>query len=236
MDLSCPASTTQSFTTADFQATYGNGTNKLPLLPAEPLGNQDRDDKGLLTETAVNTIVANLKTQGIVPTYNNNNQAVVDKKQKELIASAKEEFCFYYIRYKESLKKLFEQVSDYRTSPSDDKKKSMDAQLEITRPLNKKLNDLIQIIMGVTNEISKSSTTIQSDLSTFQANLEQQQKYLMNQHKTIASSEAITKLNKEMVKYTEQKARYTNNLLNVYSVLNVVTLGLLFYVFRSTTD
>ena len=36
-----------------------------------------------------------------------------------------------------------------------------------------------------------------------------------------------------MVKYTEEKARYTDNLLKMYSVLNIVALGLLVYVYKS---
>ena len=36
-----------------------------------------------------------------------------------------------------------------------------------------------------------------------------------------------------MVKYTEEKGRYTDNLLKVYSVLNIVVLGLLVYVYKS---
>jgi hypothetical protein len=37
-----------------------------------------------------------------------------------------------------------------------------------------------------------------------------------------------------MVKYSEEKARYTDNLLKLYSFLNVVALGLLVYVYRAS--
>ena len=39
-----------------------------------------------------------------------------------------------------------------------------------------------------------------------------------------------------MVKYTEEKSRYTNNLLKMYSVLNIVALSLLVYVYKSAGE
>jgi hypothetical protein len=214
---------------------YGDGKDKLPLLPADAPGDENRVTRGgLLKEESIAQIIAELKNKGIIPNYKNNQNSV--EKQNKLISNAKEEFCFYYIRYKESLKRLFDLVVDNNSAPSDNKQPLISAQLEVTRSLNRKLNDLIQIMIGITKEITNSSRFIQSEVNTLQSDLEKQQQYLMNQKKIIASDEAVTKLNKEMVKYTEEKARYTNNLLNVYSVLNVVTLGLLVYVFRSTTD
>jgi len=235
MDLSCPTNGTLSFTTKDFEAVYGDGKDKLPLLPENSPEDGMRVAKGgLLKEDSVTQMITELKNKGIVPNYKNNQNSA--EKQNKLITNAKEEFCFYYIRYKESLKRLFDLVVENKEDPCDIKQEKISAQLDVTRPLNRKLNDLIQIMIGITKEINNSSSTMQTDINTLQSNLEQQQQYLMNQKKIIASDEAVTKLNKEMVKYTEEKARYTNNLLNVYSVLNVVTLGLLIYVFRSTTD
>jgi hypothetical protein len=41
-------------------------------------------------------------------------------------------------------------------------------------------------------------------------------------------------LMKDMETYSRQKAKYHNNMLMVYSFLNITALGLLFYVYRST--
>ena len=56
---------------------------------------------------------------------------------------------------------------------------------------------------------------------------------LQYHNKILASSDATNILNKEMVKYTEEKARYNNNLLKLYSFMNIVALGLLVYVYKS---
>ena len=50
---------------------------------------------------------------------------------------------------------------------------------------------------------------------------------------TNASLSTNMKLYKEMELYSRQKADYTNNLLGLYSFLNVISLGLLFYIYRS---
>ena len=49
----------------------------------------------------------------------------------------------------------------------------------------------------------------------------------------IKSNQNGTKISREMIKYTEENARYTDNLLKMYSFLNVVALGLLIYIYRA---
>jgi hypothetical protein len=47
------------------------------------------------------------------------------------------------------------------------------------------------------------------------------------------SENSITELRKRMVEYTEEKNRSAMNLLSLYGFLNLVAIGLLFYVARS---
>ena len=49
----------------------------------------------------------------------------------------------------------------------------------------------------------------------------------------IRSNQASSNIQKEMIKYTEEKARYNDNLLKVYSFLNIVALGVLLYVYKA---
>jgi len=102
--------------------------------------------------------------------------------------------------------------------------------------LNKKMNDLIQIINGVNEELLLSNTNMKNGIKTFDKEIKQMHTKLISQNKIISSSEAVAKLNKEMVKYTEEKRRYTDNLLNMYSVLNIVALSLLVYVYKSAGE
>ena len=82
----------------------------------------------------------------------------------------------------------------------------------------------------------KSSETLQQEIAEFNKRLKSQRDKLEEQNTIIQSNEASTRLKKEMVKYSEEKARYSNNLLKMYSFLNIVALGLLVYVYKAAGD
>jgi len=205
----------------DLHLTYNSG-----LLPLQPNGDMDREN-GILKSTVVDTIVLNLKNSGIIPTLTNTDLFI--KKQNDLIQNVKSEYCFYYSRYAYSLQKLLKAMSDSNTVV-------INKYLDYTQSLNKKMNDLIQIINGVNGELLLSNTDMTQGIKKFDDEIKQLHMKLVNQNKIISSNEAVAKLNKEMVKYTEEKSRYTNNLLKMYSVLNIVALSLLVYVYKSAGE
>jgi CHASE3 domain sensor protein len=88
----------------------------------------------------------------------------------------------------------------------------------------------------VTDDMLSSTNVLESEIKAFNQQIKTVQQKLDNQNKIISSSDASTQLNKQMVKFTEEKAKYTNNLLTMYSFLNVVAVGLLIYVYKSSTD
>ena len=206
----------------DLNLIYGNGNNP-GLLPLQ----QDTDrENGMLKLSTVKTIVSNLKKSGVIPTLTSDTELFIQK-QNSLIHNIKSEYCFYYSRYTYSLQKLLKSISE---SKEDNK------YLELTQRLNKKMSDLIQIMNGVNEELLLSDTNMKNGIKTFDKEIKQMHTKLVEQNKIISSSEAVTKINKEMVKYTEEKRRYTDNLLNLYSVLNIVALSLLVYVYKSAGE
>ena len=77
---------------------------------------------------------------------------------------------------------------------------------------------------------------MKKDISDFNDTIQQQQQKLESQNALISSTEASAKIKKQMVKYTEEKARRTDNLLKLYSVLNIVALGLLVYIYKAADE
>jgi len=77
---------------------------------------------------------------------------------------------------------------------------------------------------------------MKKDISEFNDTIQQQQQKLENQNALISSTEASAKIKKQMVKYTEEKTRRTDNLLKLYSVLNIVALGLLVYIYKAADE
>ena len=232
MALSCPESA--SFVDSELNQMYGDG-KVLSLLPATQVLASERESNGSLTTKAVDGIIAHLKNTGIIPGANGKTEAV-QKKQADLLKSVRSEYCFYYSRYKYALIKLLDAIRQGYAESTPDKKQIVDKYLAFTQSLNQKLNDLVQIMDAVTHVMLQTTTSMESEIQKVNQTLQDQKEKLAQQHKVIASGEAAKKLNREMVHYTEEKARYTDNLLTLYSALNIVALGLLVYVYKSSTE
>ena len=209
-------------TDTELLASYQNG-----LLPAELTENADSHsdpkEKRILTQEYLDTIIKNIKHK--IPTQKDNSEAV-----QKFLQHIHEEFQFYSVRYHCALDKLFKLISD-QTQTSNETKA-----LQHTIVLNRRLNDLTQIINEITKYMLSSSTKMKQDISKFNDTIQQQQQKLENQNALISSTEASAKIKKQMVKYTEEKARRTDNLLKLYSVLNIVALGLLVYIYKAADE
>lgn len=209
-------------TDTELLASYQNG-----LLPVELTENDDSHsdskEKRMLTQVYLDTVIKNIKHK--IPTQQDNSDAV-----QTFLQHIHEEYQFYSVRYHCALSKLFTLLSDEPQS-SDEKKA-----LQITVVLNHRLNNLTQIINEITKYMLSSSTKMKQDISQFNDTIQQQHQKLENQNALISSTEASAKIKKQMVKYTEEKARRTDNLLKLYSVLNIVALGLLVYIYKAADE
>jgi hypothetical protein len=150
-----------------------------------------------------------------------------------LIQDLRLEYCFYESRYKYALEKVFNAIRNGDLSSTEDAKATVQRYLEITKMLHRRLNDLTQITSSITENMVSSSVGIQSEIETYNKQIQAQRVQLEKQSKIINKGEAVTNIRKEMVKYTEEKAKYTDNLLTLYSFLNIVTLGLLVYIYKA---
>ena len=235
-----------SFTDDELNATYTGG-----LLPATYTG-------GLLPAT--NT--ASLKNSGVI-SYDKATQIT-------LLNNIKSEYCFYYVRYRYILDKLFTFLKDNSMAVTTTTTEKVTLYSETTnvigltetqltprdiptktttiieadevkykgytataRMLNSKLISLSKIINDITAEFLKMKTANEDAITKFNEEIKTNQNKLIEQNNIISSNQSKVLLHKEMVKYTEEKNKYTDNLLKVYSVLNIVVLGLLVYVYKS---
>lgn len=226
----CPNQTIS--TDSELNATFGDAT-RVGVLPAAPNGSSDRDDKGKLLQSALSTIITNLKSRGIIPSPDGKTPEEFIKKQNDLIQDLQSEYCFYEARYKSALNMVFSGIRSGYLSNTDTTKAMVERYLQMTKMLNFRLNDLLQIINAITESMLSTSDSIQNEIEKYNKQIKAQKESLDKQNKIINTGEAVTNIRKEMVKYTEEKARYTDNLLNLYSFLNIVTLGLLVYIYKA---
>jgi hypothetical protein len=211
-------------------------TGTLKLLPTSVLPT-DRDSNGILTDSALTEILRRLNTNGVLPNANTSTAAAYREKVKALLNSAKEEYCFYYARYRSSLNYLFASIRNANTnSGSAELGQVVQNRLQTTQTINRKLNDHIQIMNRVTQKLMDSSKELEEQILILSNGLKANKEKLEKQNQIIHSNEASMRLQKHMVKYTEEKSRYSDNLLKMYSFLNIVALGLLVYVYKAAGE
>ncbi len=229
----CPTKT--AITDTELSQIFTNGV-KSGLLPSSPPGASDRDGNGLLNSTSLQATISSLKGSGIIPSPKKTSPEMFVMKQQELIKDIQTEYCFYESRYKYSLDQLFNSISIGYSNNTGDVQISIQKYLVSTQTLNQKLNDLVQIINAITEDMLSTTTGLEAEIKAFDKQMREEKEKLQKQNKIISSNQATLEINKQMVKFTEQKAKYSNNLLGLYSFLNIVALGLLIYVYKSAGE
>jgi len=204
-------------------------------------------NKDMLDDTALTSIIDNITAAKIIPEIPANatraDKDNFDEAQKKLKNNIKAEYEFYYCRYIYCLDNLFINIGlsatanytngteSYKNSIND----TIQKYLDYTKQYNQKLNDLIRIINKLNITISSNNTKTTQTLTTSDAELDKLIAALKEHNDKLSGKNTVANLRKDMVKYTEEKGRYTDNLLKMYSVLNIVALGLLVYVYKSAS-
>lgn len=217
---------TTSFTNTELQAEFQNA-----MVP-QSVSSSDRDSSGLLQDSVVKARIASLKQSGVIPSTTTSS-TVYDAKMKVFVQSIKKEYDFYSDRYKYILQKLFSNIRSAYTANTSDAQTAVQKYLVLATAFNLKLNDCIQLMKGISDDMIVSSSTMQSSLDEMNKKMQGDKDRLEYQSKIIRSNDAAAKIHKEMVRYTEEKGRYNDNLLKMYSFLNIVLLGLLVYIYKA---
>jgi hypothetical protein len=203
-----------------------------------------RDSNGILTDASVTTLIGSLGlcvNVGSSFAFTAANITMCDTSDAVFIAGAQIEFNYYYKLYIYAIKNLTAaiQCPTSPVTPYGSFTNSADAVIQYTNAaivLNTMVNDIIYIMDQVAQKrttldvpaLTSKLNLIDQSLTSTSAALQAQRDKLttMGQDKMV--------LMKDMETYSRQKSKYHNNMLMVYSFLNITALGLLFYVYRST--
>jgi hypothetical protein len=232
----CPDTNTV-FTTDSLLQTYGSTTQQ-SILPLDGFTQTDRDTNGILKPDVIKQYVTSLLAQGKVPkapAVTEESRAVEEymAKDNRFITAVKEEYCFYNSRYKYALRQLITKLQEGYISSDAAKKMVVEDYLNKSRALNMKLNDITQIANEITRVRLQSTQNQNTDINTMNSDLQSRSALLSEQNKVLSSEQATATLYKQMEKYTRERASATNNMLGLYSVMNIVMIGTLFYMYRS---
>jgi len=211
-----------SFTSDELNAVFPSGI--VARIPSHATGT-------LLTQEAISRVVEQLKNSSTIPVTTDiaNYNALVSV----FLGNVQREYCHYQSRYRYTLDKLFAAIQTSYTTNTIDIKAKIDTNLLQAQKFNQTLNDLTQVINAITTTMLESTKDMDNQVKEFQIKIDKLNTQLQDQNKIITNNNASTTIKKEMVKYTEEKGRYHDNLLKLYSFLNVFTLGLLVYIYRA---
>ena len=174
------------------------------------------------------------KPPSLTGTVNGNFDPVTDyvQKQKNFLADVNAEFCDYDAKYQFALDKFMDAIvngSNSSAQTSGDVRKY----LNYAHIYNRKLNDIIQIVQAINQEKYETSRNMDGDAQQLNRQLTERYAKIKSEMEFLNESASEEDIRRRMVTYTQEKASATDNLLSLYTFLNVVALGVLIYVYKS---
>jgi hypothetical protein len=173
------------------------------------------------------TNVSNSSAQAILNNLGTKETATMRKLQQE--------YCFYYFRYKYCLETLFDKLvtTSKNTQLTDADKADIQNKLNRAKQFNEKLNDIIQITNFISQKRASEMRQQNAEINTLNSTIGSTFNTLQRHKKMLEGETSVQDLRKRMVEFSEEKNRSAANLLSLYGFLNLVAIGLLFYISRS---
>ena len=220
------------------------GAYTIPGTGTNPYGT-NRTTTGLLTSTAVATILGQLNICiGIGTTFrfDKNDISSCNSRDNTFITGVQIECQYYYALYRHAIRNLAAAITCPVQTPAGRFGTWTDSAVALAKYTNAAivLNLMVNDVIYIMDQIAQKRTDV--DIATLTAKLGVQDTELTNTSSRLTTQrDALTTpgqdkmvLFKEMETYSRQKAAYHNNMLALYSFLNITAIGLLFYVYRST--
>lgn len=230
----CPATTT-AFTNAELDTLYANPLAITPN-PSPPDSDRTQDEFKLLSSTALTRIINDLRTRGIIPTPPAMNAENIDEvigqyrdKLNALGESMKAEYCFYYSRYAYAIQQWIYLIAETTTANNSELMQYGSRSVA----LNRRLIDLTTLISSITNEMYNTASRTSADINSLNTEIEAQFGKLKKQAEILQREAPEAEMKRRMVEFTKEKTKANDNLLSLYFFLDVVALGILFYVYKA---
>lgn len=225
--------------------TQGSGCNQLPANYSTITGitttisaNQ-RDSTGQLTNEAITSIISKLLI--CQPSSIGSDSASIQActaKDATFISGVSGEYSYYYTLYSYAITTLINALPTTYSPPSPwaNQQDVITAYQTAAMNLNRILNDITLLIAAIAQSRQQTNIPqITQQIGSLNQTLSSNSAALINQYAILSQSNQNNMLlMKEMEQYSRQKAKYNDNLLMLYSFLNITALGLLFYIYRAS--
>jgi hypothetical protein len=216
-----------SFTPEQMRASYVKS-----IIPP----NINMDANGIIDKESLKTYVTSmLRERGIsqpsfdVATKERLDEVTVfNEKMKVFFEDLKKEYDFYNSRYRYAIWTLINTLAIGAAN-----EEAINAQKNIAKDLNKKLNIVIQITQGISDVAYSNANSNETQIQEMNTSLNEKAEIIKKHSTVLQKNMSNMDLRKQMVEYTQEKARATENLLSLYFVLNVFAIGALLYVYKA---
>jgi transposase len=224
-------SETRAFTDAELDSNY----TETPALSPDIIPSQSDRTDSLLSASYLARYIADLKNvKKLVPAPSADSESVrayVDA-LNTLKVNSQAEYCYYSARYKYAISQLFARIAD-ATAGAATSEQVINGMVDRAIRLNRRLTDLTQIVNAITADQYSQAKTLDNSINNLNGALGAQFEKLQRQASILKSEAPAVEIKKRMVEYTKEKANSQNNLLSLYFFLDVVALGILFYVYKA---
>ena len=222
-----------------------------PIMPTNQLERNSNDQR--LTNAAMENLYSKLVSQGklvsndrykqlLNAVANQTDKAVqqktlesVGQQEKQTMTDLQNEFCYTFVRYRYALEDLFDTLT--RTSSGSSltpaQRKTIEEKIAVTKDLNTKLNDIIQFTNFLSTKRASEMRSQNSNINILNESLKDIYGRLQQQNEMLRQETSITDFRQRMVQFTEEKNQSAASLLSLYGFLNLVALGLLFYIAKA---
>ncbi len=186
------------------------------------------DSTGRISQSAIQGYVGNLVGTGAIP----GQMATIDQQMqadKTFYAAVQTEYCFYETRYTAALSQFLALVAQ----PQGADPNAVQAALDSTTALNRRLNSLLEMLNYVGNDRAQRVNNRSPQIDAANAALDEKLAILRQQQEMLTSGTGRIQTQEEMVRYSASKSRAMNIQIMFFVALNVVALGTVLTVYKS---
>jgi len=227
-DILDTAATT--LTNTNFTATYSGQT----CIPSTNIIDTDGTVKSEALNSWVDTLLSNTRATAISTTdaqFGGQENPASDfaSRSKVLRENISKEYCFYYRRYMWGITKMLNDATNTSGIVAPALKDGVQS-------LNNKLNTILLIMKALVNSRLNTLETYYGEKGVNRLNtqLDTARTNLKNHSEQLQKNDLNTDIQSSMIEYSIEKNSSSRNLLAIYGFMNIVAVGLLFYLYKNT--
>ena len=236
----CPTATgiTRDNFSAPFTSSGGN------CVTCKPGWENIIDSSGKVSDVTVETFVTNLLSTsrassigvadfpGVRSTDSSDPNPANDyaTNAKVLRQTLKDEYCYYYSRYMWGMQRILVSATQQGSAVDPTFKRNV-------QKLNNTLNIILAVMKGIVNSrmtsLDEYSSNTEYGVNSLNQELERSRTALKNDSSILQSNDLNTDIQASMIEISLEKNESSRNMLAMYGFMNIVAVGLLFYLYTN---